>query len=166
MSTIKTRSASQTSPVINVTPLIDVLLVLLIIIMVIAPLQAARFKAMIPQQPAKTPLRVGPNPLTPVVTIDKNLRLILNQPADLGTAGEPARLADELFRVLRGREAAGTPRLGVTDLSSLPPSGRVEKTVFIKAPRSIRYGEVARLIDAIKGAGANPVGLQIDELDE
>jgi biopolymer transport protein ExbD len=47
----------------------------------------------------------------------------------------------------------------------LPEDYRIEKTVFIKAPRSIAYGEVARMIDLLKGAGAEPVGLQLDGLN-
>jgi biopolymer transport protein ExbD len=43
---------------------------------------------------------------------------------------------------------------------------RIEKTVFVKAPRSLKYGEVVKVIDAIKGAGANPVGLQVDDLPQ
>ncbi len=43
---------------------------------------------------------------------------------------------------------------------------RIEKTVFIRAPRSLNYGEVARLIDAVKGTGADPIGLQIDDLEQ
>lgn len=161
----KTRSPSKMMPAINVTPLIDVLLVLLIIFMVIAPLKAARFKAIVPEEPPKTPRRILPNPLTLVVTVGRDSRLRLNQTPDLGTTDAPTKLAEELWRVLRGREVAGTPRQGVNIPLSLPPTERIEKTVFIKAPRSIRYGEVARVIDAIKGAGANPVGLQIDELE-
>jgi len=46
----------------------------------------------------------------------------------------------------------------------LPESDRIEKTVFVKAPRSLAYGEVVKVIDAIKAAGANPVGLQVDDL--
>jgi biopolymer transport protein ExbD len=42
---------------------------------------------------------------------------------------------------------------------------RIERTVFIKAPVEIRYGEVAKVIDGIKGAGATPIGLQLDDLD-
>jgi biopolymer transport protein ExbD len=41
---------------------------------------------------------------------------------------------------------------------------RIEKTLFIKAPRAISYGEVARVIDGVKGAGAEPIGLQLDDL--
>jgi biopolymer transport protein ExbD len=47
----------------------------------------------------------------------------------------------------------------------LPENVRIEKTVFIKAPRSIPYGEVTKVIDCLKGAGAQPVGLQLDGLN-
>jgi biopolymer transport protein ExbD len=42
---------------------------------------------------------------------------------------------------------------------------RVEKTVFIKAPRGLVYGDVVKVIDGLKGAGASPIGLQIDGLN-
>ncbi|MBA2737206.1 MAG: hypothetical protein H0U50_10535, partial [Pyrinomonadaceae bacterium] len=41
---------------------------------------------------------------------------------------------------------------------------KVEKTVFIKAPRGTDYGSVAKVIDAVKLSGANPISLQIDGL--
>ena len=47
----------------------------------------------------------------------------------------------------------------------MPEADRIQKTVFIKAPRLLPYGEVAKVIDALKGAGANPVGLQLDDLN-
>jgi biopolymer transport protein ExbD len=154
----------KAAPHINVTPLIDVLLVLLIIFMVIAPLKAARFKALVPQEPA--PNRdAKANGLTIVVSIDRQSRLKLNGGDYLGTVADPSPLVGELFNALRRREEARTPRQNVADLASLPPSERIEKTVFVKAPRSVRYGEVARVIDEIKGAGANPIGLQIDDLE-
>ncbi|MFN2480214.1 MAG: biopolymer transporter ExbD [Pyrinomonadaceae bacterium] len=158
-------ASAQAAPHINVTPLIDVLLVLLIIFMVIAPLKAARFKTLVPQEPTPEQQRAAPNILTIVVTIERDLRLRLNGGEYLGTTTDPARLAGELHQRLLDRETAGTLRQGVIDPSSLPPADRFEKTVFIKAPRSVRYGEVVRVIDQIKGAGANPVGLQIDELE-
>jgi biopolymer transport protein ExbD len=40
-----------------------------------------------------------------------------------------------------------------------------ERTVFIKAPKSLDYGTVARVVDAIKQSGAAPISLQIDRLD-
>jgi len=41
---------------------------------------------------------------------------------------------------------------------------RIEKRVFIKAPRSLKYEQVVQVIDVVKGAGAAPIGLQIDDL--
>jgi biopolymer transport protein ExbD len=41
----------------------------------------------------------------------------------------------------------------------------VETTVFVKAPRKMAYGKIVKVIDALKGAGADPVGLQIDDLN-
>jgi biopolymer transport protein ExbD len=48
----------------------------------------------------------------------------------------------------------------------LPEDERLERTVFVKAPRSMKYGDVVKVIDAIKGAGASPVGLQVDDLPQ
>jgi biopolymer transport protein ExbD len=50
--------------------------------------------------------------------------------------------------------------------TDLKEEDRIERTVFVKAPRSLRYGDVVKVIDAIKGAGANPVGLQVDDLPQ
>jgi len=41
-----------------------------------------------------------------------------------------------------------------------------KKTLFIKAPKTINYGYIVQIIDIVKGAGAEPIGLQIDYLDE
>jgi biopolymer transport protein ExbD len=43
---------------------------------------------------------------------------------------------------------------------------RTDKTVIVKAPKNLPYGDVVQVIDTIKGAGAEPIGLQIDFLDE
>jgi len=51
------------------------------------------------------------------------------------------------------------------DRIDLPEEMRIEKTVFIKAPRSLPYADVVRVLDGIKGAGATPVGLQLDDLN-
>lgn len=153
------------APSINVTPLIDVLLVLLIIFMVVAPLRPARFKALVPEEPRRTQPPPTPDPLTLVVAIDSQRRLRVNGEQVAGTTEDAGGVVRFLAEKFEERRRAGTLRRGVLDLSSLPEAERVEKTVFVKAPRSISYGEVARVIDAIKGAGANPVGLQIDELE-
>ena len=153
------------APSINVTPLIDVLLVLLIIFMVVAPPRPSRFKALVPDEPRQTQPPPAPNPRTLVVAIDRGHRLKVNGGEFVGTTGETSGVGRVLAEEFERRRKEGTPRQGVVDPGALPGAERVEKTVFVKAPRSISYGEVARVIDAVKGAGANPVGLQIDELE-
>ena len=71
-------------PNINVTPLIDVLLVLLIIFMVISPVKPTDFKAKVPSEPqANSP--ANPHPDTLVVAINADSTLRLNTENDLGT---------------------------------------------------------------------------------
>lgn len=43
--------------------------------------------------------------------------------------------------------------------------GRSDKTVFIRAPRQMSYGDVVKVIDIAKGVGAQPIGLQVDQLE-
>ncbi|MBA2736612.1 MAG: biopolymer transporter ExbD [Pyrinomonadaceae bacterium] len=153
---MSTGSAGEVTPQINVTPLIDVLLVLLIIFMVITPLKPARFEAKVPAEPKDDQqVDVKPNPLTLVVAInsaDKSITLN-NEPA--GDISNTGALTERLNVIFKERETAGTFREGTNE---------VEKTLFIKSPRSIRYGDVVKVIDAAKIAKAEPIGLQIDDL--
>ena len=148
--------ADEASPQINVTPMIDILLVLLIIFMAISPLKPARFEAKVPAEPkpedATTPPR--PNPLTLVVAIERDLKLTLNK-EDMKDVSDTSVLSSRLSQIYKDRENNGTFREGTNE---------VEKTIFIKAPRSVRYGDVVKVIDAVKVAGAQPIGLQIDDL--
>ncbi|MBC7797981.1 MAG: biopolymer transporter ExbD [Pyrinomonadaceae bacterium] len=149
MSTAKS-TEEDAVPYINVTPLIDVLLVLLIIFMVVSPLKPTRFEAKVPAEP-KDQDDGKANPLTLAVIIDENMKLKLNK-EDVADAGA---LGVQLSSLFSDRTRNGAYREGTTE---------VEKTVFIKAPRSVPYGEVVKIIDAIKEAGASPIGLQIDDL--
>jgi len=45
-------------------------------------------------------------------------------------------------------------------------TNEVEKTIFLKSPKSVKYGDVVKVIDAAKDAGASPIGLQIDDLTD
>lgn len=155
----------RTAPNINVTPLIDVLLVLLIIFMVVTPLKPSRFEAKLPQPPDESQ-SINPAILTLVVTIDKDLRLKLNQAGDMGSVNDTAKLSAELARIFRDRRENHAYKYEMLDRFDLPEEERIEKTVYIKAPRSIWYGEVVKVIDGVKGAGADPVGLQIDYLTD
>ncbi len=153
-------SSDGASPNINVTPLIDVLLVLLIIFMVITPSKPTKFEAKVPAEPKPEEQQqdIKPNPLTLVVSINKSdSKVILNKDQTLGDVSNTEPLTTELARLFKEREASGAFREGTNE---------VEKTVFIKSPRSIKYGDVVKIIDAVKLAGAQPIGLQIDDLAE
>jgi biopolymer transport protein ExbD len=125
---------------INVAPLIDILLVLLIIFMVISPLRPSRYEAKIPEKAPEPVDRV--DDLALVVTIERDGRYALNtQPAvDLED------LQSQLHRAIDGR-----------------PEGL--KAAFLKAPRALPYGDVVKVIDVMKAAGSVPIGLQIEDLD-
>lgn len=145
-------------PKINVTPLIDVLLVLLIIFMVISPLKPSRFEAKVPAEPKdQQNVEVKPNPLTLVIAINRDTRAVTlnNEPA--GTVDDASPLTTRLNDIFKQRENNGVFREG---------TNQVEKTVFIKSPKTVRYGDVVKVIDAAKIAGAEPIGLQIDDLSE
>lgn len=160
------KQTKRAVPYINVTPLIDVLLVLLIIFMVVTPLKPSRFMTQIPGPPEPPQ---GPPPessvLTLVVAIKEDGTLELNKLSGMGTIDDTGKLSVELAKVFQGRleHHAYSPDMYYRD--DLPEESRIQKTVFIKAPRSLPYGEVVKVIDGIKGSGAEPIGLQVDELD-
>jgi len=158
-------TTTENKPFINVTPLIDVLLVMLIIFMVAAPLRPHAFNAKLPAEPDKAQEDIDPNPKTLVVTIEPDRTLRLNAITDMGTVDDTSKLSSRLVSLFEERTRNRVYRDHMLTRSDLPDDIRIEKTVFIKAPRSITYGEVARVIDGLKGAGASPIGLQLDDLN-
>jgi len=125
-------------PEINVTPLIDVLLVLLIIFMVISPAIGRKFAAKLPEKLEQANINY---PML-VVTVTSGGDYLLNL--------DPFSRLEDLQGVLQ------------LTLERRPPEG---KAVFIKAPRSARYGEIVKVIDVMKAAGSAPIGLQIEDLE-
>src|SRR6195256_1815568 len=136
-------SGNRAVPYINVTPLIDVLLVLLIIFMVVTPLKPSRFKADIPTQrdPNEDLSKLKPNPLTLVVSISPDLQLKLNQDA-IGSVNDTGPLSQRLTQVFQQRKEQRAYRPGMETRTELPEEERIEKTVFVKAPRAAKYGDV------------------------
>jgi len=160
-----TGGSNRAVPYINVTPLIDVLLVVIIIFMVVTPLKPSRFKADIPTQrdPNEQIQNLKPNPLTLVVSITPDLQVKLNQDA-MGSVNDTTALAAKLQQTFQQRKEQHAYKVGMETATNVSEDQRIEKTVFVKAPRALHYGDVVKVIDAIKGAGANPVGLQVDDL--
>jgi len=134
-------------PDINVTPLIDVLLVLLIIFMVVTPVKPSKFEAKIPSELKND--NAEPPPQMLIVTVDAKLGLTLNTEKLDASVNTPDALIDRLKEVFEAR---------FKNMES-------ERTVFIKAPKSIDYGTVAKVVDAVKQSRAAPISLQIDRLD-
>jgi len=137
-------STKEAVPYINMTPMIDILLVLLIIFMVISPKKPHRFESRIPERPPENMPEQPPDPLALLVTIPMDGETFkLNQDELSGLKA----LGERLFKALDGR-----------------PADR--KAVFIKAPRALNYGQVVKVIDVVKQVGGEPIGLQIEGLDE
>lgn len=123
-------------PAINVTPLIDVLLVLLIIFMVIQPHNEAKLPV---KAPAPSPVKSEPSLETLMLTVSDDMQLELNS--------KPIEI-DALLPMLAGL------------MEDRPLETR---TMFIKAPSALAYGPVVLLIDLAKGAGVITIGLVRNE---
>lgn len=152
----------ETRANINVTPLIDILLVLLIIFMAISPLKPSRFEAKIPTESKNDKLL--PNDKTLIVTINQDSSLSLNNEKDLGTIADPQKLISKLSDTFKKRLENCVYSDATESKNNLPETEKIQKTVFVKAPRGLPYGEAVKVIDSVKIAGANPIGLQIDGL--
>lgn len=135
-----TANKNRVLPFINVTPLIDVLLVLLIIFMVISPTKPNQYQSRIPEKPKAEEPPCECDNLVVSVSATKNYRLNQLELASL------TELNSRLHLALDGR-----------------PSDR--KVVFIKAAPALPYGDVVSVIDIVKESGGAPIGLQLEALD-
>lgn len=151
-------------PTINVTPLIDVLLVLLIIFMVSAPLRPRSLPARIPAEPdGVRPDR--PHPDTLVLQLNPDGSLNLNREAIDGSVSDTAGISKRLEAVFAARLASGSVSSSFANDPGRPFTDKIERGVFVKAGHRAPYGDVARIVDAAKAAGAYPISLQIDGLE-
>ena len=123
------------SAIINVTPLIDVLLVLLIVFMLL-PSKTTGLKSDIPQ-PAPENQQVPPNPLNLVLRIQKDRSIDINS--------QPVLLA-ELQEKLKA-------------LFAVRPDG----VLFVDGSKDLDFEDVAVVIDIARGAGVDRIGLMTEK---
>ena len=124
---------------INMTPMIDILLVLLIIFMVITPLTPHGLEALAPEPPDKKNQPPPDQDRTVVIVIDKDKSMhINNEDTDMDKLGP--RL-EQIFKT------------------------RAERVVFVKGDPDLEYQTVARAIDIAKGAQIDKVGLMTPKLE-
>jgi biopolymer transport protein ExbD len=124
---------------INMTPMIDVLLVLIIIFMVITPLTPKGLEALVPQPPPPGQKQTLSDQRTVVIVIDANHHMQINS-EDTTEATMGDRLT-EIFKT------------------------RAERVVFVKGDPSIDFSYVAKAIDIAHGAGIDKVGLMTAKVE-
>lgn len=115
---------------INVTPFVDVMLVLLIIFMVTAPMMMEGINVSLPEASSK-PLVLEKKPL--LISINSDKKVFIN---DFNVTVD--HLGEKLTKIL---------------------DGKTNREVFLKADRNISYGMVVRVMSEIKGAGIENLGM-------
>lgn len=123
----------RTMSEINVTPFVDVMLVLLVIFMVTAPMMQQGVQVNLPKAETRAMTQVEE---TVIVTVDKNGRIFINK--DQVPASELRPRLTEMF------------------------ASREKKEIFLKADAGVPYGEVVRAMADIKGAGIERLGMVTD----
>lgn len=116
---------------------------------------AAKFEVKLPAPRDKTIKLVKPNPLTLIAVLKTDGTLTLNN-EDVGMISDPKKLENLLVEVFKDRELNGVFREGTNE---------IEKTVFLKVSKSSKYSDFIKLVEAVRGAGTEPIGIQIDDLN-
>ena len=130
---------------INITPLVDVVLVLLLIFMLTAPVLQSGINVAVPHTRSVNQLTQQRT----VVTIDKNQNVFLQSSNRNGGADSPINL-DNLTQQLRSEAASGDPD---------------KRTIYVRADESVPFGIFASVMDAVKRAGITNISIVTQPLE-
>jgi biopolymer transport protein TolR len=134
---------------INMTPMIDVLLVLIIIFMVITPLTPHGLEALVPQPP---PPNSKPN-----LSDQRTVVIVLEKDAVKGTPSCTAPATSEGYHICINQDPV--PEANLQQRLEDIFKTRAERVVFVKGDPDLEFAPVARAIDIAHGAGIDKVGL-------
>lgn len=121
------------------------------------------FKVEVLAEPSLDGLPQKPDPLGLLLSIGADGKIELNR-TPMGDLRDTATLMQTLSQVFRQRNEQRAFKPGMETRTDLTEDERIEKTIVIKPQRSTNYGQVVRLVDAARGAGASAIILQIDDL--
>ncbi|MBC7898953.1 MAG: hypothetical protein H7070_02770 [Saprospiraceae bacterium] len=111
----------------------------------------------IPAEPKLTSeINVKPNPLTLVVSLDKSKNITLNN-EESGSLSDPSPLIRRLKDIFRERTENAVFREGTYE---------IYKTVYIKSALSNTFADLIKIAKAVDESGADPLGLQVDDLEQ
>ncbi len=124
---------------INMTPMIDVLLVLIIIFMVITPLTPKGLETLVPQPANPNQPQSQSDTRTVVIVINRDKTMMINQETT-----DEQRLGPRLEEIFKTR---------------------AERVIFVKGDPDLEYQYVAKAIDIAHGAGIDKVGLMTPQME-
>ena len=133
----KKRSRRGSVSEINVTPLVDVMLVLLIVFMITSPLLVAGVKIDLPETNL-APISIEDEPLS--ITIDKDHNLFIQN-----TKIEPSQLVSKLIAITKQN---------------------METRIFVRGDKDVSYGKIMEIMGLINQAGFNKIALLTESKNE
>jgi len=136
----KGKRKGKVRPEMNVTPLVDVVLVLLIIFMVVTPLLTKKFWLHVPKKEAKTETPPPPSDDSKSVVVSLDDKQVIRINSDVVTEAE---LPDRLARIFAARN---------------------DRVIFFDAADGVEFGSAVRVMDVARGGGAQTIAVLTEKL--
>lgn len=132
-------SKGKVRPAMNVTPLVDVVLVLLIIFMVITPMLVKQFRVVVPEKADDTPVSAEDAPKVVVLDVGADGAARIN-----GEVVPDEALAERVSRILAARS---------------------DRSLFFQAADDVAYGRALDVLDLARAGGSNAIAVLTESLE-